>query len=266
MVVSAVLKQYLVDRHFPAAKVAVNPNGADADLFRPDIDPRPVRERLKLNGKVVVGFAGHNNSNNSWHGVKYLAGAIKTVAKERDDVQFLFIGDQGLVDLVTPIIEAEGGRSFVTFATHVPHAEMPSYYAACDILVSPHVHMADGSTFFGSPVKIFEYMAMGKPIVASGIGQLAELLDQQAILTQPGDVEAIASGILALAGNLELRRRLGATVRKTCLSHLTWKHNAERVVKAYSEVLQEEKQGPLISQPEVPGSPIPRASFDHPQR
>lgn len=249
MVVSDVLKQQLVQRGIPAAKVVVNPNGADAEMFHSGVDPSPVRHRLQLEGKIVVGFAGHHNSNNTWHGTKHLAQAVRKVAAQRKDIQFLFIGDQGVVDLVTPIVEAEGTAPLVTFACSIPYPGMPGHYAACDILVSPHVHMADGSTFFGSPVKIFEYMAMGRPIVASGIGQLAELLNdrENALLTNPGDVDGIAAAILTLAADPELRRRLGAAARETCLSRCTWKHNAERFIRAYVEASQP-------GSPERPGS------------
>ena len=241
MVVSDVLKQQLVQRGIPPAKVVVNPNGADAEMFHPGVDPLPVRRRLQLDGKIVVGFAGHHNSNNTWHGTKYLAQAVRKVAAQRKDIQFLFIGDQGVVDLVTPIVEAEGTSSTVTFACSIPYPGMPGHYAACDILVSPHVHMADGSTFFGSPIKIFEYMAMGRPIIASGIGQLAELLKdhENALLTNPGDVDGIADAILVLAADARLRQRLGAASRATCLGRCTWKHNAERFIRAYVEASQE---------------------------
>jgi glycosyltransferase involved in cell wall biosynthesis len=234
MVVSGVLKEELVKRGVPAEKIAVNPNGADADMFKPGLDSAPARNRFKLHGKIVVGFAGHHNSNNTWHGTKFLAQAVAKVAEQRNDVQFLFIGDKGLVDLVSATV-TDPSRPFVTFATSIPHAEMPSVYSACDILVSPHVHMADGSTFFGSPVKIFEYMAMAKPIVASNVGQLAELLEDQvnALLTEPADVEAIARHIVTLAGNAELRNRLGNAARETCLGGCTWQHNAARFINAF---------------------------------
>jgi glycosyltransferase involved in cell wall biosynthesis len=234
MVVSGVLKEELVKRGVPAEKVAVNPNGADAEMFRPDLDPKPARDRFNLHDKIVVGFAGHHNSNNTWHGTKFLAQAVGKVAEQRNDVQFLFIGDKGLVDLVSATVTPQS-RPFVTFATSIPHPEMPSVYSACDLLVSPHVHMADGSTFFGSPVKIFEYMAMAKPIVASNVGQLAELLEDRvnALLTEPADVDAIARHIITLAGDAELRNRLGHAARETCLAGCTWKHNAARFINAF---------------------------------
>jgi glycosyltransferase involved in cell wall biosynthesis len=248
MVVSRVLKQHLVDRGVAPEKVAVNPNGADAELFRPDLDPGPVRQRLHLENKIVVAFAGHHNARNTWHGVKYLVMAVKKVAERRKDVQFLFIGDQGLVDLVLETARAESTTGQITFATSISHRDMPSYYAACDVLVSPHVHMADGSTFFGSPVKVFEYMAMGKPIVASGIGQLGDLLKGKALLTEPGDVVGIADAILTLAGDADLRRQLGAAARETCINRLTWKHNAERFINAYREVLEPPAQALKLSE------------------
>jgi len=245
MVVSGVLKDQLTERGVAPNKIVVNPNGADAEMFSPEIDGWMIRERLGLDGKIVVGFAGHHNSNNTWHGTRHLALAVENVIERRKDVQFLFIGDQGVVDLVSPIIEAGGTMDFVTFATNVPYSDMPIHYAACDILVSPHVHMADGNTFFGSPVKIFEYMAMGKAIVASGIGQLAELLEDRvnALLTRPGDSEGIADAILTLVGDAALRQRLGTAARGICLGHCTWKHNAERFVQAYCDAQEQGRDG-----------------------
>jgi len=237
LVVSEVLRQRLVASGVQPVKVTVNPNGADAQLFRPDIDPSPVRKRLQLDGKIVVGWAG---TYGQYHGVEYLAKAARMILERRKDVRFLFVGYQKLVDIVSAIAEAEGIRSAMTFLTNVPHSEMPSYYAACDILASPHIQMADGSTFFGSPTKIFEYMAMGRPIVASGVGQLAELLKdrENALLTRPGDVQDIANAILTLVGEPELRERLGRAARETCLSRCTWKHNADRFISAYRAVVE----------------------------
>ncbi len=235
MVVSDVLKQKLVERGVNADIVVVNPNGADADVFHPDLDPAPIRQRLKLDGKTVVGFAGVYRP---WHGVEYLAQAVPAIARQHKEVQFLFIGDQGLVDLVTKIVGTDPSLGSITFATNIPHSEMPTYYTACDVLVSPHVHMADGGTFFGSPVKIFEYMAMGKPIVASGVGQIAELLQNEsnALLTQPTDVKGIEKAVCQLAADPAARERYGKAARQTCLDRCTWRHNAERFIVAYQKV------------------------------
>ncbi len=85
------------------------------------------------------------------------------------------------------------------FTGSLPREKVVEYLDASDILVSPHIPMPDGSRFFGSPTKLFEYMAMGKGIVASRLEQLAEVLehDQTALLVTPGNVEELAEAIRA---------------------------------------------------------------------
>ena len=85
------------------------------------------------------------------------------------------------------------------FTGALPHDKVAEYLDAADILVSPHIPMPDGSRFFGSPTKLFEYMAMGKAIVASRLEQLAEILehDRTAWLVTPGNTEELAEAISA---------------------------------------------------------------------
>jgi glycosyltransferase involved in cell wall biosynthesis len=106
---------------------------------------------------------------------------------------------------------------------------------ACDILLAPHVPLADGSEFFGSPTKIFEYMAMGKAIVASRLGQIGEVLTHEstALLVEPGEIDALRGAIMDFVGSSDLRTRLGANAREAAVRQHTWTHNARRVLDAY---------------------------------
>jgi glycosyltransferase involved in cell wall biosynthesis len=101
------------------------------------------------------------------------------------------------------------------------------YLDASDILVSPHVPMPDGSRFFGSPTKLFEYMAMGKAIVASRLDQLAEVLEHErtALLVAPGNAEELAQAIRRLALNPAERESLGAAARQAAVEHHDWARN-----------------------------------------
>src|SRR5205807_5254955 len=92
----------------------------------------------------------------------------------------------------------------------VPYTDMPAYLAACDVLVSPHGRQADGGEFFGSPTKLFEYMAAGRPIVASAVGQIAEVLrdEQSALLVPPDDPQALCKAIVRLVDDAFFRARL----------------------------------------------------------
>ncbi|MFY9556630.1 MAG: glycosyltransferase, partial [Blastocatellia bacterium] len=121
-----------------------------------------------------------------------------------------------------------------TFTGRVSHDEVPAFLDACDILVSPHVDSTDGSKFFGSPTKLFEYMAMAKPIVASRLGQIGDVIidGENGLLVEPGDANALARAIERLAYDEALRARLGASARQTVIKRYTWKHNAARVFEA----------------------------------
>ena len=123
--------------------------------------------------EVVAGFVG---TFGPWHGVEKLAEAIKSIPASVP-VRFLLVGSGSLHAEVEKQLEAEIASGRVIFTGAVAHDRVPALLDACDILVAPHVPLADGSEFFGSPTKIFEYMAMGKGIVASRLGQIGEVLD-----------------------------------------------------------------------------------------
>ena len=124
------------------------------------------------------------------------------------------------------------------FTGAVAHGRVPALLDACDILVAPHVPLADGSEFFGSPTKIFEYMAMGKGIVASRLGQIGEVLSdgETAMMVEPGDVGQLRDAILRMIESRELRERLGARAREVAVQNHTWVHNARRVLDAYHQL------------------------------
>jgi glycosyltransferase involved in cell wall biosynthesis len=123
----------------------------------------------------------------------------------------------------------------VIFTGAVRHDRVPPLLDACDILVAPHIPLADGSDFFGSPTKIFEYLAMGKAIVASRLGQIGEVLvDQEtALLVEPGNVAELAAAMRKLVDSESLRMRLGANARAVAERKHTWQQNAQRVLDAY---------------------------------
>lgn len=243
--VSEVLRDELVSRGVEAERVVWYPNGVDADLYRPDI-PTDVRGRLGISrDAVVIGFIG---TFGQWHGVEVLARAIARLAEDGDAwlrerrVHVLLVGDGYRMPEVR---EGLRGRAeeLVTLTGLVPQAEGPRYLAAADILVSPHVPNVDGSPFFGSPTKLFEYMAMGRPILASDLEQVGAVLqpaqhveslpagppavDERAVavLARPGSVEDIAKGLRFLVDRPDWRRRLGANARERVLERHTWPHH-----------------------------------------
>jgi glycosyltransferase involved in cell wall biosynthesis len=123
----------------------------------------------------------------------------------------------------------------------VGHDRVPKLLDACDILVAPHVPLADGSEFFGSPTKVFEYMAMGKGIVASRLGQIGEVLvdRETALLVEPGNVDELTAAMVEMVRSDSLRVSLGVRARKVAELEHTWIHNARRVLEAYRSLGQD---------------------------
>lgn len=213
----------------PDGRMMLAPNGVDPGEFCPDLDGRPVRDRYAIGTRVVVGFVG---TFTKWHGTETLCDVIIRDDPALQDVHYLLIGDGDLRSSLQQAVELKGLAHRCTFTGFVPHEQAPSHLAACDILVSPHLGFAGGTPFFGSPTKLFEYMAMGRPIVASAIGQLATILhdEKNALLFQPGDVEAMTQALKRLVADAGLRSRLGAAARRDVVAQYTWDANLDRVL------------------------------------
>jgi glycosyltransferase involved in cell wall biosynthesis len=234
-VVSKPLRDELLRRGIARERILLNPNGVDPDRYSPAVDGAAVRGRLGLDGKRVVGFIG---TFGRWHGAEALADAFgRLMARRpdwRDGVRLLLIGD----GLTRPEVEAEVARGGVArqvvMTGLVPQEQGPAHLAACDVLVSPQVRNPDGTPFFGSPTKLFEYMAMGKAIVASELDQMGEVLahEQTALLVEPGDTEALAAAIERVLADDGLRQRLGEHARRTALARHTWSEHTRRIVAA----------------------------------
>ena len=237
--VSRTLADELVERGVERDRVVWHSNGVDADRF----DPAgfSVEERRALRGRygipddaVLVTFIG---TFGQWHGVDVLARTIRREAEwaRRIGVRFLLVGD----GLKMPEVRAEleGLADVAVLAGLVPQDDAPLYLAASDVLVSPHVPNADGSPFFGSPTKLFEYMAAGKAIVASDLDQSGDVLrDGLAILVRPGDEADLARGLHEAAESPSLREELGARARARVLERHTWGHHVDAVLEALARV------------------------------
>ncbi|MEX2115418.1 MAG: glycosyltransferase family 4 protein [Bacteroidota bacterium] len=228
--VSAALKDHIISLGIPDGKIVVNPNGVNPTLFNPDIDGENVRNKYSVAGKLVVGFCGSFLDS---HGVDVILKAALLLSRE-ENLRFLLIGAGPMKTSLEVWTHQNKLQKAVVFTGSIQQSAVPSYLAACDILLSPHTNFSDGTRLFFSPIKLFEYMAMGKAIVASNLEQIGEVIHDgvNGLLVKPGDPQDLADKILRLAKDPGLRRRLGKQARIDVERNYTWDHNARRVLEA----------------------------------
>jgi len=237
VVVSDVLRDQLTARGYDPKRVLVLPNGVNTDAIGPHLATAANREHLGLPVDVpVIGFIG---SLGLWHGVEVLVDAFDRMRRNHLDVaarspRLLIIGDGDRLPMVRAEIAKRNLSPFVKLAGLVPQSEGAQFLAVSDILVSPHVPNPDGSPFFGSPTKIFEYMALQRPIVASRLGQIGAVLehDRTALLTEPGNADDVANAMATLIRQPELAKRLALAARQEAVERHSWDSRVETVLSA----------------------------------
>ena len=231
--VSAELAPLAVSHGARADRVFENPNGVDVDRFataEAEASGSELRRSFGLDDSIVVGFVG---TFLPYHGIETLCGAIELL-DEVPQLRFLMLGDGGL----RPASEKRLARYVVdgrvTFTNRIGFERLPAYLAAFDICLAPYVSVPEGTPFINSPIKLFEYMAARRAIVASRLGQIERLLDDgvSGLLVPAGDAAALAKAIKRAAGDAELRGSLAREARKVAETSYTWRANAERAIEA----------------------------------
>jgi len=223
--------------HLRAAGVAedhirVIPNGINPRRFAAANDGRRVRGQLGLEGRTVLGFTGFMRD---WHGLERVID-VMAAAPNRDELHFLVVGDGPARAALESHAAACGMQDQLTVMGIIGRDEVADYVAAFDIALQPQV------VEYASPLKLFEYMALGRAIVAPDQRNIREILthEQDALLFNADDADGFAAAIRRLVGDEDLRRRLGqgamATIEKR---RLTWDANAERVEKLFTTLLEQ---------------------------
>ncbi|MHB8656955.1 MAG: glycosyltransferase family 4 protein [Solirubrobacteraceae bacterium] len=199
----------------PPERIRVVPNGVAVQRFA---GARPMPLPAELNGCFVVCFVGLFYP---WHGVRFLAEAFGLLHERHSDARLLLVGDGEELPVVKAVLERHQALGATHFTGLVARADAPRYMAAADVLVSPH---ADIHRFIGSPIKLFEYMAAGKPIVATTVGQIPEMLtdEKTALLVAPEDPQAMASAFERLREDVDLRQRLGGAAQAEARTTHSW--------------------------------------------
>jgi glycosyltransferase involved in cell wall biosynthesis len=223
IVVSTPLKEFLISAGVPERKIIVMPNGVDTDVFHPAIDGREIRKRLGIEQKIVIGFTGILRP---WHGLDFLLQAFQQLCQTRSDLHLLIVGDGPIRPDLDKLVTSNGLSGKVTITGRQAHEMVRFFVAAMDIAVSPL------STFYASPMKIIEYMAMGKALVAPNTANIRDIVndEEDGILFWPQKVDELTEKLLVLIENCHLRAKFGLKARSKVEARFTWLQNAKKVV------------------------------------
>jgi glycosyltransferase involved in cell wall biosynthesis len=227
------MDEYEVSRN----KMSVVPNGVNEKLFKPDPKQRDlIRKTLGIGlEKRVICFVG---AFDPWHGLELLVRSAKHVVEDEPDVVFLMVGDGSMRRTIEKMVKAEGLQSNFIFTGMVPYNRVPSYINASDLCSAPYPK-AGAFLIDWSPLKLFEYLASGTPVIATDVGNVARVIKASGggVVVEPDNPRAYARGILDLFKNEKKQKRMGKSGRKYVLKNCTWGRTAERVIEVMENAL-----------------------------
>lgn len=222
IVVSTPLKDYLESAGVPRGKCVVMPNGVDPAAFAPRAKDGSLLERIgSPPGAFIVGFTGVLRQ---WHGLDLLLEAAQRLSARRTTAFFLIVGDGPYREAMERRIAEMDLRSVFHITGRVPHAQVPAYISLFDVAVSPK------ATFYASPMKVVEYMALAKPVLVPRTPNFLDIVDEgeNAVTFADGDAAALADAVADLSASPPLCDRLGAAARRKVEVRLNWRWNALR--------------------------------------
>lgn len=206
------------------ATVVVIPNGVDVQAVQQEV----ARDNGQTGG-TTIGWIG---SFGPWHGADILVRALQKLP----EVTLVMIGDGPELQRCKQLAAELDLAGRIEWTGSLPHDLAVRTLARCDLLASPHLP-TEGASFFGSPTKLFEYMAIGKPIVASNLGQIGEVLQHEvtAELVTPGDVDALARAMEKVLAMPDRGRALGVRALDTARRQHSWEQRAALLLDALAE-------------------------------
>jgi glycosyltransferase involved in cell wall biosynthesis len=219
------------------SKTELIPYGADAKAFHvhPEEAER-VRRGLRLKPDDVLLLAVGRLVYKK--GFEFLVAAMPEILRVAPNARLVLVGYGDLRDELEQQARELGLNGQVTFAGRVPRAEIPTYFAASDVVVVPSVRDAAGNVD-GLPNVVLEGMAAGKPIVASNLAGFPDVIREgrEGLLVPEKNPTALADAIVQLAHDPALRQQLGAAGRAQVHAKLNWENVALKFVDVYQRVL-----------------------------
>lgn len=233
VVTDGIARQLVAEYRVPEQAVHVVANGVNAETFA----PRPVAEaraRLGIEHSArIVGFVGNLHA---WQGAEYLVEAAPAILGSVPGAEIHIVGDGVTRGSLERAAARLGVADLVLFHGPVPYEAVPDYISACDVLVAPLVPKPTGDSGY-SPLKLYEYLSCGRPVVASRLEGL-EIVEREGLgrLVPPADADALARAVVGLLGDERMRSKMGERARLVAVERFAWTRAAERTIAILESV------------------------------
>jgi glycosyltransferase involved in cell wall biosynthesis len=227
VVITQSLKTFYIEMGIHKGKVLVVPDGIDKQRLSGSMDKVTARKKLNISlDKNVICYTGHLFQ---WKGVYVLAESARYLS-EKDEI-YIVGGMICDIEALQAFVK-EYQLSYITVKGYIPYSEVSTYLAAADVLVLPNTSEAEISREYTSPLKLFEYMGARRPIVASDLSSLREMLRhrENAYLVPPDDPKALADGIVSVMQNQPLADYLADTAYQE-VHEYTWDNRAKTILQ-----------------------------------
>lgn len=226
VVISNGLKKFYKEKGVLSDRILVAPDGVDVDLFDTDLRKEECRKKLNLPcDKKLVMYTGHLYE---WKGVYTLAESSQYLNKGE---LVVFVG--GTEENIKEFKKKYRNVKNILVVGRKSYVDIPLYLKAADVLVLPNSAKEDISRFYTSPMKLFEYMASGTPIVASNLPSIREVLNgNNSILVEPDNPIALASSIKDVLVNVTSAKVHGQQAYKDVLEY-SWTKRAQKILDFY---------------------------------
>ena len=232
--ISSQMKNYYTERGIDPDKMVVTPNGCNPGMFYPKPRVPELEERLNIKGQIVIGWVG---SLYGWSGIENLIRLVQDLAGENENVSFLFVGGGKNRELFADALLDQSYSDRIHLPGPVGHEEINDYLSCMDIVLAPYPKM---DFWYASSMKVFEYMAAGKALITSRIGQLKEIIHDRGngLLYEPDNFAELRQRVRELIGSRTLRESLGRNAHRTALAEYTWSVLAERMAATFRSVYE----------------------------
>jgi glycosyltransferase involved in cell wall biosynthesis len=241
--ISAGLKDHLSRKwHIQDSKLTVLPCAADVEVFGRLHNAEPIRRDLGLTTEPVVMWVGGYYP---WHDLDLLLDSFVLLLQEHANAKLVLVGDGPIRQSIIQKVQEKRLQPSVIMTGAIAHANVPEMLSIADVAVVPSAPIAASRGGTGTPLKLFEYMAAAKPIVATNLNQAAEVIQDghTGLLVEAGNVKGFAEAMLRLLNDPMKRIRLSQNARQQAIELYSWEEYTRRLEEIYLNVLGKAPSG-----------------------